>query len=285
MQVRRTHRGGYSAIRHLADIAWGHPRNPARSYLAVYRVYYDASSEEGEHGVVAIAGIVASELRWQKFEREWPALLKRHGVAHIHMKNRMAMFRGWTQEQEDAFLLELTLLIKRRSNRVFLRVVPIKDFDLLKSQESPLTVGLLDNAYSTALSLSIGAADKWIRDVKKPAKATQHVVERDDCGQGVMRAWAQYVPDVNISFFRKEDEYGTTIWPFEPVDYLAWECRRACVDRQKGISNRRASVLAIEKHLRPDFAEMMPGGMQQMHDDGYVSPEPLTGLIPPPYKT
>ena len=64
---------------------------------------------------MTIAGYVAHEEQWGRFEQDWRALLNRESFSHFHMtdfENRQGQFKGWGQERRIQVIGDLIAIIK-----------------------------------------------------------------------------------------------------------------------------------------------------------------------------
>src|SRR5437870_3751704 len=92
MSCRKSQR--YSFVEHLARSVL-FSRYTHQALLAMitgYTSYFDASGHPAQQTVLTVGGHVSTIEKWQRFDREWTAILKRYGVAAFHMTDFVA---GW----------------------------------------------------------------------------------------------------------------------------------------------------------------------------------------------
>jgi len=99
---------GTAAIAEIARVA--HPIASRERWLAVFIAYFD---ESGHHtaGVLNVAGIVARERKWRRFERDWSRALRTHGIKGVfrmsQYENRQGEFADLTAHQRASLIRDL----------------------------------------------------------------------------------------------------------------------------------------------------------------------------------
>jgi hypothetical protein len=104
----------------------------------VLTAYFDESGSKST-SLVTIAGYIADERRWKRFEREWASTLKEYDVQYLHMKeyaHRRGEFKGWPERKRRALMSKLVWIIKSNVKFRVGVVVPCEAYKLI--------VGLLD---------------------------------------------------------------------------------------------------------------------------------------------
>jgi len=81
-------------------------------YLSVLKAYYDGSnkSDSPDCRVLTLAGFAGTDPIWNRIDRQWGAVLDRHGVKFMHMKDAIALqeeFRGWDYPRVRLMILDL----------------------------------------------------------------------------------------------------------------------------------------------------------------------------------
>jgi hypothetical protein len=82
---------------------------------AVVVAYFDESGTHSGSGVFAIAGYVAAQEDWIKFETDWKRVLRSAGISYFHMveyENRCGPFATWGEEKRHEVLTDLLAVIK-----------------------------------------------------------------------------------------------------------------------------------------------------------------------------
>ena len=73
--------------------------------------YFDESGAN-DTPVVTMAGYMADERHWKRFEREWAKGLKEYGAKYLHMKEYAQSngeFKGWPEWKRVALHAEINL--------------------------------------------------------------------------------------------------------------------------------------------------------------------------------
>lgn len=217
----------YSWIRHLAGSLWLN-HDPGRCWMAMYTCYYDASSTQLEkEKPLVVVGVLSTERRWLRFEREWGAVLKRFGVPYLHMKEfahsvgPFAAFKG-DEPRRAEFLGALVKAMKRNINKAFqYRLVPGAYGDLDREFELSETWG---GPYAFTTSVTVNQTQFWFEE-KYPKHQLAHVVEKGDPGQEDLYRLSPL--DDNPVTIRPKIDKRTGEWfkPFQAADFFAYEAR------------------------------------------------------------
>jgi hypothetical protein len=77
-------------------------------------VYFDDSGDPDSEKIVVVAGFVASNEQWFRFEREWKQLLESEGLVSFHMTDFMR--NDWSVERKQRLLNRLTALLSAREH-------------------------------------------------------------------------------------------------------------------------------------------------------------------------
>jgi len=81
------------------------------------QAYFDASGEHTSMDFVCMAGYVADHTHWEQFSTTWNALLQKHVIQALHMRefqhgSGQYASKRWTQEQRDTILTEFLWVIR-----------------------------------------------------------------------------------------------------------------------------------------------------------------------------
>jgi Protein of unknown function (DUF3800) len=79
----------------------------------ILTAYFDESGTHGGSSVTVMAGVLANAHQWERFERDFSKIKKKHGFDVLHtkkFKHKRGDFVGWTDSQRIAVLKELLLL-------------------------------------------------------------------------------------------------------------------------------------------------------------------------------
>jgi len=100
--------------------------------------YLDESGSK-DTPILTMAGYIADERKWLRFEREWRKAMKEFGVTHLHMRQftqSRGEFAGWSEAQRRAFMNRVTWIIKSSVMYRVGAVIPCADYQQ--------TVGLVE---------------------------------------------------------------------------------------------------------------------------------------------
>src|SRR5260370_35837253 len=103
--------------------------------MAFYTGYFD---ESGTHGAarIAVAGFIAEEDQWIRFDKEWRAVLASKGVDFFKMQwfeKHKGPFKNWTATERREFLNALLGIIRRRANLAIISGLSLRDYDEIMS--------------------------------------------------------------------------------------------------------------------------------------------------------
>ncbi len=222
----------YSPIQHLA-LAVFLNHDPARTYMAMFTAYFDASGHPdatGEAHSLFVSGFVASVEKWLRFETEWKALLNRFGITSpFHMTDfeaRQGQYKGLTAEDREAFRAEAIHIITSNTNKAFSVGVVVPALRrLFEEYEVPESAVFPRNPYPWCAMRVSGLVRKWMRNrlkagTIKPTDNMEFVFQQGDKHRGEFEKFSRrvyrYVP-----LFKGSSDFV----PFQACDYLAWEHR------------------------------------------------------------
>jgi hypothetical protein len=241
----------YSPIRHLARAIWLN-HDPARCWLAAFTIYYDASGTELTGRPLVLAGLLSTELKWRRFEREWREFLASYSVPYLHMKE-YAFSRGpfatWKGDEEKraAFLREGIKVIKRRIHMTFVSHVMPEDYQEVDKLYDLRT--LPEHLFSV---VSIGAVNRvtdWVKG-RHPGCPLHHVFEAGDAGLGVFFRHAPGDLSPSMSILPARDPLtGDWFTPFQAADLVAYEFRLAIEHKLAGKTQPRKAFHELVKML------------------------------------
>jgi hypothetical protein len=228
--------------------------------MANWTAYYDASGSEAERGDdkrLVVAGLLATETRWLKFEKEWGDVLKEFAVPHLHMKefvHSKPPFENWKgdEDRRGRFLGSLTRVVKRRVNRMWIAHMRLGDFN--EVNETYQLREAMGGPYSYSASMCLGQIRNWMQR-KHSGEPLQHVFEAGDEGQKLFRAVME--ADSSLPTYptlrRKIDpQSGEWFKPFQAADFAAYEFATELerIDqREKRTRPSRQSWIGLFKHI------------------------------------
>jgi hypothetical protein len=226
--------------------------------MAIYTAYYDASSTEiDQDRPLVVAGLLSTADRWKRFESAWAAVLRRHDLPYIHMKefagSHPPFERLAGRERERATILRrLVAVLKRHVVRAFVfRVLPaefheVNERYVLASEAHP-------SPYPFAAVYCTGLAEQWLKE-RHATDDVLHVFEKGDRGQGALiRLMEQGVNQIAVR--PKEDPTtGAFFAPFQGSDLVAYEHRLEIERRLTTVRSRpaREPLKALQRDIPTD---------------------------------
>ena len=252
-----------SGIQFLVSAIW--PRNDlSRCWIVTYKVFYDASgSETDASGVLALCCYAAPAAKWLRFDDDWKAMLDEERIPALHMKTLIDDLKKAHPDDDPHVRAEalFSRAIRVMKNRHLNKMLSIS-VDLAAYQEvnrEYMLNELYGKGYSFVAAVCMREAQEWVI-AKHRTDPILHVFECGDNGQEEFRDALPLWPEYSHAFLPKYDERtGLRVRPFEALDYLGWEIRRALVDH------------AVGKRARPRMHEIHR--LLKTNDHHYTAPE------------
>lgn len=216
-----------SVIHHLGWATWFN--HDAASCWMSFASYHDAAGAQHDPGNLIVAGVIASEDQWKKFEGNWKAALDREHIAEFHFTDFKASqgdFKGWKNDEprRRTFVADLLHVIQNHIEGWSVVGIRPSTFHEVNRQYNLSVVG------GPFLLCACGTreyARQWM-DERHPGQSMAHFIEKGDAGQ---LPWAQLV-DLDFRPQPKKDEFGRYTYPFQAADFIAGEFRTAFEDIQ-----------------------------------------------------
>jgi hypothetical protein len=92
------------------------PFNVRDRIMVMFSAYFDESGTHTDSPVATVAGFLASDIRWGKFQSPWKKILDELGVDYFHMTDFIAgkkEYAGLSKEQKQKIVDRLTKAINR----------------------------------------------------------------------------------------------------------------------------------------------------------------------------
>jgi hypothetical protein len=103
----------------------------------MFTAYFDESGHAASGGFVALAGFVARDEVWERFEEAWSTALARHNGRFLHttdLTNFKREFRAWDEPQRRALMADLVSVIHAAGRLAAVgAVMAVDDFNGLTS--------------------------------------------------------------------------------------------------------------------------------------------------------
>jgi hypothetical protein len=106
----------------LIDLLPTNGKVPRGLLLVVLKSYFDGGNQADstQYDVVTLAAVSGTKDEWIPFERDWRKNLRKHKAEHLHTTDAATLnynFKGWTEKQRDAFLLDCVRVAEHHSVR------------------------------------------------------------------------------------------------------------------------------------------------------------------------
>ena len=243
---------------------WGRPS-------AVVVAYFDESGTHGDSGVFAIAGYVAAQEDWIRFETDWKRALRRAGISYFHMveyENRRGPFASWSKEKRHEVLGDLLAAIKAHALIGLAGCVVVADFERVFRPALPTGHPYRD-PYIFCLQVGMERIAHYFGPHLPRSEKIACVFEEKD---KVAHSAARHYEAV-----KAHNEWGTLFGsisfggkvdyiPLQAADVLAYESRKATMRLVTGGQGRERHSLSI---LRDGLA----------HECSYCDAEAMDKLL------
>jgi hypothetical protein len=103
------------------------PLNPAPkdTLFVAFKSYFDGGNQADseQYEIVTLAAFSGEQIQWKNFERQWNAILSKHGANCLHTTDAVAMSgqfskrNGWTAKKINDFINDCAGVIERCSAR------------------------------------------------------------------------------------------------------------------------------------------------------------------------
>jgi hypothetical protein len=212
----------YSAIEHLALIAWGVRFD--RNLFAMFTGYFDESGTAQDPHALTVAGSVSTVTKWIRLAPQWEAILKRHGVSVFHMNDCAAgrrEYKGWDGAKRKVFIAELSECAARHIKHSFSVSVLLDDWrqvnQVFRFSDH------FGNPYVVAGRACVAAVKSWRKRTCETAPI-KFVFEDGAQGKGkLLDIMSRH--DGTSPIFEPKAEPGLQI-----ADLIAWKNRRVVHD-------------------------------------------------------
>jgi hypothetical protein len=191
--------------------------------MAMFTAYFDTSGNR-RTSVLTVTGFVSRVEKWDRFDRDWKAILSREGVAIMHMTDFASSqkeFSGWRgqTERRRKFIADLSACIQRHTNKGFGSSVLTEDFDkvnaryrLAESAGSP---------FAMSVRACLGGLTKWAKRKHISTDKLLVAIESGDEDQSELIARARQ-DGFKVVPLDKSD-----VTAFQAGDVAAWKFRTA----------------------------------------------------------
>jgi len=192
--------------------------------MVPYSAYFDASGTS-DSAVITVAGFVSTVKKWERFEKEWNAVLNREGIKVFHMtdfvSSRKDFAKGWRNETERRrmFIGDLANCLYRNVNKSFRTTLVVQDFKKVNSRF--LLTEHDGTPYSLCALMSVFTLRLWAKR-KGVEKHLVYYFEDGDKGKGHFERSHKGIWKTAPLFATKEEAT-----PLQAADFAAWKLKTA----------------------------------------------------------
>lgn len=188
--------------------------------MTKYTVFFD---ESGDQHIKVFAGFVAANDQWERFEKEWPDVLRRFEAPPLHMRtfahsiNEFATWKG-DERRRIRFLEALTGVIRIRTRTSFATAVLINGFEDVANQYPDIREHY--TPFGIAANSCIVRVVRWA-DRSQIPRADIALMFEDGAAEkkAFVREAKEHLGVEITSAFAKKGEYAA----FQAADLLAFE--------------------------------------------------------------
>lgn len=250
----------FRALEHIGRSVWG-IRYSQRNLFTLLTSFFDEAGGE-EHGLTAVCGWTSTVEQWDGFEVDWTLFLAKYDMPYFHMKellgpSRKSPFYRWKGQKliQAKFLSDAAEIIGRRIKQGFIHYVPHHAYATVDSLFDLRSV--VRTPYALAGRSAIEMANEWRSKGVGGLLEMRHVFEDGpkENRNSLVAAMSSVTPFLSVpSFESGRDVEPCEEWPdgrkgvvqLQAADYLAYESRKAFVDRiKKQQKPHRKSLQAI----------------------------------------
>ena len=186
--------------------------------------YFDASGESTGFPVLAIGGAVAPIKKWNRFEREWAAILKREKVTEFHATDFAAskgQYEDWKGDKprRSKFLFDLANIIKKNANKLFMINIEIDAWE--EVNRDYLLEEVFHSPYALCGYTAIQQVLKWAEGKHIANSRLKIIFEDGDDGWEGLKKLAERSDIEPIRLPR------SAAIPCQAADMIAWKSRIA----------------------------------------------------------
>ncbi len=128
--------------------------------MANFSVYFDDGGHPLDQIAVLVAGFIATEEQWLRFEDEWRRALAPFNIPELHMTDFEAS-KDWSRNEKDRLLGDLVSIIKRRTRYHISHIVPMKEYRGINEERA------FEEMMGTPFAIAGRTAARSVNDWKK----------------------------------------------------------------------------------------------------------------------
>jgi Protein of unknown function (DUF3800) len=225
----------------------------AKSLVAMFTAYFDASGTPQETALT-MAGYVADEQKWVKFENCWQEILGRENIKSFHMTDFVSChgeFEGWKERPaiKNRFLTDLQECARKFTNKRFSASVVISDYNAINDKFR--LEEFFGRPYSFCGISCVEHVRKWAT-ARRRVRELMFAFEDGDKDQGNIKTICskRFRPRITAVFLPKDK-----CLPFQAADLAAWKTRypirEAVGDKDYTVADLERLLSSTREYLRP----------------------------------
>jgi hypothetical protein len=210
-----------------------------RRIRAVFQCYFDDSGKESEpsNRFVVIAGYLAVDEVWARFQNVWGHLLVKYGLPDVHMKAilKIAKQRGWDIPKLNAVLQEFVLAIRAAPGLIGFGIA-VDAYEWRK--QTPERKHLFGDAQEFCCSRIVRRIRDRLNSAGLSRDHMQMVFDQDfeyaKRRLALFEHLTKRAKDLRESLLILSFANARHYYPLQAADLLAWETRRHLVNMVGG---------------------------------------------------
>jgi uncharacterized protein DUF3800 len=140
-----------------------------KPFMAILYAYFDESGKKGDHPVVTFTGVCVSQVRLEKFDDAWNALLRQYGIKSLHLAKAARlkeacgprMPRHQTFKERIDALIPFADCINEHLEIGLVQAIDVKGFRSLQA-EAESGMGSPDDPYYLAFTRGLLEIVKYV---------------------------------------------------------------------------------------------------------------------------
>jgi len=231
--------------------------------VVMLRAYLDDSGKAGDpyETSVVVAGAIADVNKWDSLDEEWKAVLRRYGVAELHMKDFshcQGEFKGWDEYKRRTFLKKLCPIVDKWILKPIGAMVPLEQFKILPKKKKS---EWLNDPYFACLQDTIELTTIVAKELFDPPEHIHIICDEqpkfEAKANSVYRACKKYLEngDRLISFGHASSKNVPGLQVADLVAYEALKIRRDMENPSKNVIDdmRWPMTQLLKKHAEFEF--------------------------------
>lgn len=212
--------------------------------MPLFTAYFDASGTP-QATALTMAGYVADEHKWAKFEKCWQEILTREHIRCFHMTDFASChgeFEGWKEKPElrKRFIADLQECARKFTNKRFSATVVVSDYNAVN--EKYVLEEVFGRPYSFCGISCVEHVRTWAKN-RRHVRELMFAFEDGDKDKGNFKTICRerFRPAIKAAFLPKADHV-----PFQAADLAAWKTRHPI---REAVGDREYTVPDIERLL------------------------------------